>query len=145
MRISVQIKWWKSFFLKKRKKSTKPRNEDNKDTGHSEKGAELWVSQTRGYRGNAKGVATIVLHNGGFVQSKGGLGPGCCVCEWVGADGEVWSQRSSREIRPLVRQRDMERRCGGRHTLSPNNRTFGILESKFIRFGNRGNGITAAM
>lgn len=42
------------------------------------------MNLTRGYRGKAKGVATIVLHNGGFVQSKGGWGQGgVFVSEWV--------------------------------------------------------------
>lgn len=55
-----------------------------RDTGRSEKGAELWVNQTRGYRGKAMGVATIVLHNGGFVESKEGWGQGgVFVSEWV--------------------------------------------------------------
>lgn len=44
-------------------------------------GTELWGKQSRGYRGKAEGAASIVPHNGGFVQSEGGWDQGAvCVC-----------------------------------------------------------------
>lgn len=44
------------------------KNKNLSDKNYKEYGPQFCgVNQTSGYRGNAKGVATIVLYNGGFV------------------------------------------------------------------------------
>lgn len=47
-----------------------------------ERGSQAKARGSRGYRGKAEGAASIVPHNGGFVQSEGGWDQGA-VSVWV--------------------------------------------------------------
>lgn len=66
------------------------------------------MDQSRGSRGKASGVASIVPHNEIFVQPEGGWELCVCVCACVGgcgcADRETWKFTDPLwEIRPLAK------------------------------------------
>lgn len=64
-----------------KKVKKKAENEGVRQKQEGAEGTELWGKQSRGYRGKAEGAASIVPHNGGFVQSEGGWDQGAvCVC-----------------------------------------------------------------
>lgn len=74
-----------------RGKMAKTEKESVMEMGKKEEGAEatqFMGKWSRGYRGKAEGVASIVPHNGGFVQSGGGWDQGPVS---VGAGREAWS------------------------------------------------------